>query len=198
MAAIAVIGISLTGVSSGMALAGERSEIEAGVRARTAIDGDRDHKVVAVEPKKVVVARVVASKPAAPKVDIAKVAAPKDIVEPKVVVAPKIVVAPKVVVAPKAVVEPKVVAAPKVVVEPKVIEAPKVVTEPKVVESPKVVAPKVVVASLPKEAAPAFVTPAKVVMAPEIDPASAASGLTLLLGSVLVALGRRRQTETLG
>lgn len=180
MAAIAVIGISLAGVSSAMALTEERSEIEARVLARSAaIDGERDHKVVAVAPKKVVVARVVASQPAAPKVDIAKVAAPKQIVQPKVVV------------------EAKIVAAPKVVVEPKVIEAPKVVTEPKVVASPKVITPKVQVASLPKEAAPAFVASPKVVMAPEIDPASAASGLTLLLGCVLVALGRRRQIETL-
>ncbi len=174
MAVIAVIGISLTGVSSAMALTGERLEIKERVVARAvAIEGDRDHKAVAVAPKKVVVARVVASKPAAPKVDIAKVAAPKEIVEPKVV------------------------AAPKVVVEPKVVEAPKVVTEPKVVESPQVITPKVEVASLPKEAAPAFVAAPKVVMAPEIDPGSAASGLTLLLGSVLLALGRRRQTETL-
>jgi len=175
MAAIAVIGISLTGVSSAMALTGERSEVEARILARTAaIDGDRDHSAVAVEPKKVVVARVVASKPAAPKVDAPKVAVPKEIAEPKVV------------------------AAPKLVGEPKVVEAPKVVTEPKVVELPKAVTPKVEVAALPKEVTPAFVASPKVVMAPEIDPASAASGLTLLLGSVLLALGRRRQTETLG
>jgi len=104
MAAIAVIGISLTGVSSAMALTGERSEVEARLLARTAaIDGARDHKAVAVEPKKIVVARVVASKPAAPKVDAPKVAVPKEIAEPKVVVEPKIVAAPKVVIEPKVV-----------------------------------------------------------------------------------------------